>query len=258
MRGWIKRALVWSAILVWLPLAPCTRAAPPAITVYAAASLSDVLKTLGAAFTARTGTPVHYSFAASSALARQIEAGAPVDVFVSADVQWMDYLQQRQLIDAASRRNLISNNLVLIAPKASKSNLHIARGFPLADALGRGGRLAVADPAFVPAGRYAQVALENLGVWSALATRLAREENVRVALAFVARGETPFGIVYGSDARSDTSVRIVDVFPASSHPRIVYPAAVTAHAGPGARALLEFFSAAENVATFQQFGFVAL
>lgn len=204
------------------------------ITVFAAASLTDVLQEIGASFQADTGIGVRFSFAASSALARQIEAGAPAQVFVSADLEWMDYLADRDLIDAASRVNVAGNDLVLIAPADSAVTLDIAPGFPLAEALG-GGRLAVGEPATVPAGRYAKAALTSLGVWTAVEDRLAPAENVRAALALVSRAEAPFGIVYRTDAAVDPKVKVVGAFPAGSHPPIVYPAAALGSSEEGAR-----------------------
>ena len=171
-----------------------------------------------------SGVPVKLSFASSSVLARQIEAGGRADVFISADQEWMDYLQARNLIEKPSRRNLVGNRLVLIAPADSKLELKIAPGFKLAAALG-GGRLSTGDPDTVPVGRYARSALMSLGVWDEVADRLVRADNVRSAMTFVARGEVPLGIVYTTDALIDKNVRIVDTFPANSHAPITYPAA---------------------------------
>ena len=193
--------MCWGSISAVVAADPNPVSPRVAITVFAASSLSDVLREIGAAFTTSTGTSLRYSFAASSALARQIEAGAPADAFISADLAWMDYLRERKRIVADSRRNIVSNRLVLIAPKNSTSTLRIAPRFPLAEALGEQGRLSIADPVYVPAGRYAQEALTRLGVWPKVQAKLARAENVRAALAFVARGEAPFGIVYEREGR---------------------------------------------------------
>src|SRR5712672_1579624 len=163
---------------------------------------------------------------ASPALAKQIENGAPADLFISADLDWMDYAAARRLIVADSRANLFGNRLVLIAPASSKASAQIAPNFPLAALLGND-RLAIADPDSVPAGKYAKAALESLGVWAGVSRKLARAENVRAALVLVSRGEAPFGIVYRSDALADRKVRVVGEFPPSSHPPIVYPAALT-------------------------------
>jgi molybdate transport system substrate-binding protein len=200
---------------------------------------------------------VRFSFAASSVLARQIEQGAPADVFISADTDWMDYLAKRRLIVETSRRDLLSNHLALIAPASSKTTLHIARGMPILAALG-GGRLAIAGPD-VPAGRYGQAALTRLGVWDELKTHLAPAENVRAALAFVARGETPLGIVYDTDALAEPAVRIVGLFPDSSHPPIVYPAAIVAASkNAAARVFLDDLQSPREADVFRKAGFEVL
>jgi molybdate transport system substrate-binding protein len=195
--------------------------------VFAAASLKTALDEVQNACRQATGQAFRASYAASSALARQIEAGAPADIFISADIDWMHYLAARDLIRAETRVNLLGNRLVLVAPRGRNPvPLTIGRGFALGRALGSG-RLAVADPAVVPAGKYAKAALTSLGVWDAVATRLAPAENVRAALLLVSRGEAPLGIVYRTDAAADPGVEIVDTFPASTHPPIIYPAALT-------------------------------
>lgn len=224
------------------------------ILVFAAASLTQVLGDLSADWERTSGQKVRLSFAASSLLARQIEAGGSADVFVSADQAWMDYLAARNLIDLPSRRDLAANGLVLIAPSGSPAKLRIARGFKLADALGNG-RLAIADPDVVPAGRYARAALMQLRAWDGVAGRLATADNVRAALAYVARGEAPLGIVYTTDAQIDPKVRVVATFPDNTHPPITYPAAVTARAGPGAEAYLRFLSGARSRPVWLKFGF---
>lgn len=226
------------------------------ITVFAAASLTDALQEITAEFDKTSGITVRLSFAASSALARQIENGAPADVFFSADLEWMDYLQAHKLIDSGSRRNLLGNRLVLIAPSASPLKLSIKPHFDLAGALGKG-RLATGDPDSVPVGRYARAALTSLGVWSDVEPRLVRAENVRAALAFVDRGEAPLGIVYQTDALIDPGVRIVDVFPADTHPPITYPIALTVGARSGAREYADFLRSPKAAAVFVKFGFTA-
>lgn len=227
------------------------------VTVYAAASLVDVLEQLAADY-ARSGEPRPVlSFASSAVLARQIEAGARADLFISADQDWMDYLSQRQLIRSDTRINLLGNHLVLIAARSNTLALRIGPGFTLASALGQG-RLALADPDSAPAGRYARAALTALGVWDTVATRLARTEDVRGALAFVARGEAPLGIVYRTDARADPRVREVAIFPAETHPPIVYPLALTRNASPGAARFLAFLRGPVAAAAFQQAGFSTL
>lgn len=228
--------------------------APGGVLVFAAASLANVLTDLDEAFTARTGIRVTSSLAASSTLAKQIEAGAPADVYFSADLQWMDYLQQRGLLRAGSRRDVVGNSLVLIAPAASPLRVRIAPGFDLAKLLG-GGRLAVADPDSVPAGIYGREALQKLGVWSSVAQRLVRAENVRAALEYVARGDAPLGMVYRTDALVEKQVRIVGVFPADSHAPIVYPAALTRDAGAPAARYLAFITSADARPIFRKWGF---
>jgi molybdate transport system substrate-binding protein len=197
------------------------------LLVFAAASLKTALDELLPALTQAAGGPVRASYAASSALARQIEAGAPADIFISADEDWMNYLAERHLIDGRSRVLLLGNQLVLIAPAGAKPSLRIGPGFALAAALGDG-RLAVADPAAVPAGKYARAALATLGVWTQVEHRLAPAENVRAALRLVSIAEAPLGIVYRSDAIAEPAVVVIDTFPERSHPPIHYPAAVLA------------------------------
>src|SRR5580704_6297158 len=220
--------------------APGSAALPqPSLLVFAAASLTDALEEANRAFTADTHVAVKTSYAGSSVLAKQIEAGARADVFFSADREWTDYLEKRGLLRPGTRHDVLGNALVLIAPTDSTVQLKIAPHFALAAALA-GGRLACADPDSVPAGLYARAALTQLGVWDAVAPRLARAENVRAALAYVARGETPLGIVYQTDAQAEKRVRVVDVFPADTHPPIVYPVALIAKAQPQAAAYLDF------------------
>ena len=213
-------------LLIAVSLAPtAARAQDDAgLTVFAAASLKEALDEAAAAYRKQTGVPVRVSYAASSALARQIEQGAPADVFFSADLEWMDYLQQRNRLDVATRRSLLGNRLVLIAPRASKARVDLNRPATLLAALG-GGRLAIGQTRTVPAGKYAKASLESLSLWSGVRPRLAESESVRAALMLVARGETPLGIVYASDAKSEPDVRVVATFPEDSHPPIVYPVA---------------------------------
>ena len=213
-------------LLIAVSLAPtAARAQDDAgLTVFAAASLKEALDEAAAAYRRQTGVPVRVSYAASSALARQIEQGAPADVFFSADLEWMDYLQQRNRLDVATRRSLLGNRLVLIAPRASKAQVDLKRPATLLAALGDG-RLAVGQTRTVPAGKYAKASLESLSLWNGVRPRLAESESVRAALMLVARGETPLGIVYASDAKAEPGVRVVATFPEDSHPPIVYPVA---------------------------------
>lgn len=243
-------------ILAFGPAAASAQDRTP-VTVFAAASLNNALNDVGALFTARTGTPVRFSFAASSTLARQIEAGAPAEVFVSADSDWMAYLDQRHMVVGASRRDVLTNHLALIAPAGSQVKLKIGPHMPLARALG-GGRLAVAGPD-VPAGKYGKASLTALGVWPSVQDRLAQADSVRGALAFVAHGEAPLGIVYDTDAKVEPKVRIVGLFPDASHPPIVYPAALVKGASqPGAAAFLGFLQSPDAAAVFRKYGFVVL
>jgi molybdate transport system substrate-binding protein len=228
------------------------------LLVFAAASLRDALDAQIQQHGPFGGTRVVASYAATSTLAKQIERGAPADLFISADVEWMDYLSARGLLNTKSRVQLLSNRLVLVSPVGEPIVLSIRTGFPLRAALG-GGRLALADPGYVPAGKYARAALEKLGVWAQVSDRITRSENVRAALALVARSETPLGIVYATDALAEKRVRVVSEFPTSSYPPIVYPAALTASsrsaAGP---ALLNFLRSAAARAIWSRFGFSVL
>ena len=248
--------LVLTALLGCGPADAAGEASRP-VTVFAAASLTNVLDELGKEFTRTMGVPIRFSFASSSILARQIEAGAGADVFFPADQEWMDYLERRSRIQKSSRRNVVANQLVLIAPRSSKVQLTVEPGFPLAAALGNG-RLATADPDSVPAGRYARAALTSLGVWTDVVDRLVRAEDVRHALMFVARGEAPIGIVYATDARVDDRVRIVGTFPADSHPPITYPVALTPRAGPEAERFVQFVLGDAGRAAFERAGFTIL
>lgn len=250
-KRWIRAGLA-AALLALAPLA-----AHAAVTVFAAASLTDALGDVGKAYKAKTGQDVVFSFAASSALARQIEASGGADVFMSADTDWMEYLDSRGLVQHETRKNLLGNHLVLIAPAGSNLTLAIAPHFDLLGALG-GGRLSVADPDSVPAGKYARTALTTLGVWNSVVNHLVNAENVRVALTYVSRGEAPLGIVYTTDALSDKGVHIVGTFPEDSHAPIVYPAALVKDAKPEAKAFLDFLSGPEARAIFEKDGFVIL
>jgi molybdate transport system substrate-binding protein len=247
------------ALVLMAGLAPSTaRAAAPApLTVFAAASLKESLDEAAAAYEQATGTPVRVSYAASSALARQIEQGAPAQVFASADLEWMDYLQQRDLVDVASRHDLLGNRLVLVAPQASVAKVDLAKPGSIAAALGEG-RLAIAQTASVPAGKYGRAALESLGQWNSVSARLAESESVRAALMLVARGETPLGVVYASDAKAEPRVRVVAAFPAGSHPPIVYPVAARRGAPPSAGGFVRWRSSPAARAIFERRGFDVL
>ena len=229
----------------------------PPLIVFAAASLTNALQEVGDGFTKDASIPVKFSFAASSALARQIENGAPADVFFSADIEWMDYLQTRKLIQVATRHDELGNHLVLVAPVDSKVALKIGPHFALAKTLGAG-RLATGDPDSVPVGRYASEALTNLGVWKEVEARLVRADSVRSALAFVDRGEASLGIVYATDAQIDNRVRVVDVFPDNTHMPIVYPIALTAVAKADAIKFIDYVRGPVGNATFKKYGFTPL
>ena len=255
MRFW-KRVLAAAALLSAInPLV--AHAQTPDVTVFAAASLKNALDRIAADFQTATGKRLAVSYGASSALARQIEQGAPADVFLSADLDWMDYLENRRLLRAGTRRSLLGNRIVLVAPAASGRDLELKPG-ALAAALGDG-RLATAVVASVPAGRYGKAALEHLGLWGEVAGRLAEAENVRAALLFVARGEAPLGIVYETDARAEPDVRIVARFPETSHPPIVYPAALVGTSkSPEAVPFLEALRSPASAAIFAREGFSVL
>ncbi|MEO8675766.1 MAG: molybdate ABC transporter substrate-binding protein [Casimicrobiaceae bacterium] len=249
------RRLLCSMLVATLAVALSAAASAANVTVFAAASLKEAMDEQARRFEARTGDKVVVAYAASNALARQIEARAPADVFISADLDWMDFLDQRKLLAPNTRVTLLRNTLVLIAPARSGVSLKIAPGFALATALG-GERLAMANPDSVPAGKYGRRALESLGVWIGVETKVARTENVRAALALVTRGETPLGIVYVTDAIAEKGVRIVDTFPAASHPPILYPAAVVAaSASPGARPLLDYLRSPSAAPIWEKYGF---
>jgi molybdate transport system substrate-binding protein len=256
----VRRAVVAAlgATLIGVPLAATAQSHPPApVVVFAAASLKNAFDDIAAAYTAKTAGQIRLSYGASPALARQIEAGAPADVFVSADADWMNYAVQKGLIARGSRFDLLTNHLALIAPAESHVRLRVGKGMPLAAALGAG-RLAVAGPE-VPAGKYARASLANLNVWESVSGKLASAENVRAALQFVARGETPLGIVYDTDAKVEPKVRIVGLFPDASHPPIVYPAALVGRStNPSAGAFLKFLRGPEARAVFHKYGFTVL
>ena len=228
------------------------------VLVFAAASLKTALDEINAQWQGRTGKRAVVSYAASSALAKQIEQGAPADIFISADLDWMEYLAERKLIRPETRSDLLSNRLVLIAPKGTNLQVDIKPGFPLASLLGQG-HLALANTDAVPAGKYSKAALEMLGVWELVKGRIAQAENVRAALLLVSRGEAPLGIVYESDAVSDPSVVTVGIFPDTTHPRIIYPIALTSGStSADARGFLDELKSPQARATFKKQGFTML
>jgi len=253
----VRSIAILVALFVTVGMRPVS-AQDKTVVVFAAASMKNALDDVDAAFTRSTGTKVVASYAASSALMKQIEQGAPADVFISADLDWMDYGSQKQVINDATRVNLLGNRLVLIAPKDSKlGNVVIGPGFDLAQLAGDG-RIATGDVRAVPVGKYAKAALEKLGSWDAAAPKFAMMENVRAALTLVARGEAPLGIVYATDAKVDPSVKIIGTFPDDSHPAIVYPIAATTTAKPEAQSYLTYLRSANAKAIFEKYGFTFL
>jgi molybdate transport system substrate-binding protein len=253
----------FAKILVAL-IVMCGVASPPAfadekgLTVFAAASMKNALDDVDAAYTAKTGVKVAASYAASSTLAKQIDQGAPADVFLSADTDWMDYAAKQKTIKVDTRSNLLGNSIVLIAPKDSKiDNVTISPGFDLAKLAGQG-RIATGDVNSVPVGKYAKAALEKLGAWEAAAPKFAMAESVRAALTLVARGEAGLGIVYATDAKVEPEVKVVGTFPADSHPPIIYPVAATTSAGPSAASYLAFLHTQAAKTIFEKYGFTFL
>jgi molybdate transport system substrate-binding protein len=225
------------------------------LTVFAAASMKNALDDIDAAYTAKTGVKISASYAASSALAKQIEQGAPADVFVSADTDWMDYAISKKNINEPTRVNLLGNSIVLIAPKDSKiDTVTIGPGFDLAKLAGDG-KIATADVKSVPVGKYAKASLEKLGAWDAAEPKFAMTENVRAALALVARGEAVLGIVYSTDAKVEPGVKIVGTFPADTHPPIIYPVAATTTAKAEATDYLAFLRSSAAKTIFEKYGF---
>lgn len=225
-------------------------------TVFAAASLRNALDEVRQTWAAQHGGKVVVSYAGSSALARQIEKGAPADIFISADLAWMDYLAQRRLVNDGSRVNLLRNELVMVAPVSARISVELKRGLQLGQLLGKD-RMAMADPDHVPAGKYGKAALEALGLWPQVADKLARGENVRTALNYVARGETPLGIVYRTDAAAEAKVRVIAAFPADTHPPIVYPAALLAGGNNAqAAAFFSYLKSSAAAGIFRKHGFL--
>jgi len=260
LQFWMRRCCLIGLIVA----IACGLLARPAVAqssdvlVFAAASLKNALDDITAQYRRDTGKNVRVSLAASSTLAKQIENGAPADIFISADLDWMDYLAKRNLIKPATRKNLLGNKLVLIAPNDAAAQVKIQPGFPLARLLG-GGKLAMGDTAAVPVGKYGKAALEKLGVWQSVAGQVAQAESVRAALALVARKEAPFGIVYQTDATAEPKVKVVGVFPADTHPPIIYPIALIAGStNPDAAAFFSYLLSAKAQPFFVKQGFTVL
>jgi molybdate transport system substrate-binding protein len=227
--------------------------------VFAAASLKNALDDVAATYTEKTGKTVTISYAGTATLVRQIEQGAPADIFFSADMAWMDYAVAHKLVRPETRRTLLGNAIVLIVPKDSTATIKIAPGMDLAGLIGRDGRLAMANVDSVPAGRYGKAALENLGVWESVAAHVVQSQNVRLALAFVARGEAPAGIVYATDAFAEPAVKIIGTFPADSHAPILYPVAMTAGStNPDAKAFFDFLQSEAAAPAYRRQGFTVV
>lgn len=252
------RLFVLFTLLTALIFAGPVGAQAESVKVFAAASLKNALDEAAAAWKKASGKEAVTSYAASSALAKQIAEGAPADIFISADLAWMDDLEGKNLIVKNTRQNLLGNSLVLIAPTGDAKPVELKQGADLASTLG-GGKLAVAEVKSVPAGKYAKAALEKLGMWAGVEPHLAMAENVRAAMTLVARGEAPLGIVYATDAKSENKVQVVGVFPEDSHPPIIYPAAVVAAStNPDAPELFTFLFSAEAGKIFAAQGFQVL
>jgi molybdate transport system substrate-binding protein len=250
------RRNVFAAALV--ALVSTSSYAAEKVNVFAASSLKNALDAVSASWKADTAKETTLTYAASNALAKQIEAGAPADIFVSADLTWMKYLTDKNLISKGSDIQLLGNEIILVAPKDSKIELKIENGFKLADAVGTG-KLAMANVESVPAGKYGKAALEKLGVWASVEGKVAQTENVRAALKLVDLGEAPLGIVYATDAKSDSGVKVVGTFPADSHAPIIYPAGIVAASkNPDASEFLKYLQSDKAKAIFVAQGFVVL
>jgi molybdate transport system substrate-binding protein len=254
-----RSAILFLALSLTLPIALRSPArAADNVTVFAAASLTDALNDIGKLFAEKKAGAVIPSYLSSSTLAKQIESGAPANVFISADEKWMDYLENKKLIDQSTRFDMVGNKLVLIAPAdSSVSETNISSNFNLAGLLA-GGKLAMGDPDHVPAGIYGKEALEKLGVWNSVQGSVARLNDVRAALALVERGEASLGIVYATDAAITKKVKVIGTFPEETHPPVVYPAAlVTGNETPAAKSYLEFLKSPQAKAVFEKYGFSA-
>ncbi|MDM9624428.1 molybdate ABC transporter substrate-binding protein [Rhizobium sp. S152] len=256
-RHWVKFAAA-AVSVAFLGTAALPAMAAEKVTIFAAASLKNALDSANAAWAKESGKEATASYAASSALAKQIEGGAPADVFISADLDWMDYVAKKDLIKADTRSNLLGNRIVLVAAKDKAKPVDIKQDFDLAGLLGDG-KLAMGEVKSVPAGKYGKAALEKLGVWSSVESKVAGAESVRAALALVSRGEAPYGIVYQTDVTADPGVAIVGTFPAESHAPIIYPIAILAESkNPDAAGYLEFLKSEKAAHFFTEQGFTVL
>ena len=258
-RQWMKFAFAALAV-GWLgvSLPDSSARAEEKVTVFAAASLKNALDDIASAWKKEAGKETTISYAASSALAKQVESGAPADIFISADLDWMDYLAKKNLIKADTRKNLLGNRIVLVAGKDKAQEVKIEKGFDLAKLLGDG-RLAMGAVDSVPAGKYGKAALQSLGAWSSVENKVAGAESVRAALLLVSRGEAPYGIVYQTDAAADKEVKVVGTFPQDSHKPITYPIAILAESkNPDAESLLKYIESEKAVPFFEKQGFTVL
>lgn len=253
-----RRALLAALAASMLFIAACPVMAANTV-VFAAASLKNALDDVAAIYKEKTGKTVAISYAGSSTLAKQIEQGAPADIFFPADTTWMDYAVEHKLVKADTRRTLLGNQIVLVAPKDSTATIAIGPGMDLAGLLGTDGHLAMANIDSVPAGKYAKASLEKLGVWASVVDKVVQSENVRLALAFVARGEVPAGIVYATDAAAEPAVKVIGAFPADSHPPILYPVAMTANStDPDAKAFFSFLQSDAAAPAYRKQGFTII
>jgi molybdate transport system substrate-binding protein len=253
--AWIAGAALLAPIVIGFAPAQAERGD---LVVFAAASLKNALDAINTQWQKETGKKASVSYAASSALAKQIEAGAPAEIFISADLDWMDYVAKKKLVKEDTRSNLLGNRIVLIAPKGKAQPIEIKSGFDLKGVLGDG-RLSMANVDSVPAGKYGKAALEKLGVWASVSDKIAQAENVRAALLLVSRGETPAGIVYQTDAAADPGVTIIGAFPENTHPPIIYPIALTAASNhPDATEFLAYLKSAKARPLFEAQGFTVL
>ncbi|CDZ56927.1 molybdate ABC transporter substrate-binding protein [Neorhizobium galegae] len=257
--SWIRLAATSvAAAFVSLASFAAPAAAQEKVTVFAAASMKNALDNANKAWAAQGGGQVTVSYAASSALAKQIESGAPADIFISADLDWMKYLSDKKLVREDTRLNWLGNRIVLVAAKDTAKPVDIRPGVDLAGLL-KGGRLAMGEPNAVPAGKYGRASLEKLGLWSSVEKSLASAESVRAALAFVSRGEAPYGIVYQTDAAADPGVAIVGTFPADTHPPIIYPIATLSESkSKDAPAYLGYLTSDKAAPFFEKEGFTVL
>ena len=258
MGPWMPRR-AWLGVVAAIAMAPMSAWAQDGIVIFAAASLKNALDEIATAWSKDAGKPMpRISYAASSALAKQIEQGAPADMFISADLDWMDLVEKKDLIRKDTRFNLLGNRIVLVAPRDSTAKVDVKQGFDLGTVVGNG-KLAMANVEAVPAGKYGKAALEKLGAWDGVMGSIAQAENVRAALLLVARGEAPLGIVYATDAAAEPNVRIVGEFPAYSHPPIIYPAALTREPrSPDARAFLDYMKSGKARPAFEKQGFTVV